>query len=292
MSAAGAKRRTADPSGAGGGSGGATSRKGGSSGNDKYYSQQKTHEDLEEELQTAIRRLDDVKAYQDDEFIAELEALSRARDEKLTALAPLYKGDKPGHATDRSSAGITKTTTARTSVENQRRAISDEYEAARAKVCDRITTNLESVQKTARAELEALVEQGGQQGRVRRKTRARGEAGGFLADREKAINVAHRLQEIVAKVCARLLCVCVCVCVCLSVCLPARTQVCPHERTPAFARWCALERAFAHGCMRALRLLSGKMPSPSSLHRVLRHPLPVAACRPRCSVPPPTPVII
>ena len=237
MSAAGAKRRTADPSGAGGGSGGATSRKGGSSGNDKYYSQQKSHEDLEEELQTAIRRLDDVKAYQDDEFIAELEALSRARDEKLTALAPLYKGDKPGHATDRSSAGITKTTTARTSVENQRRAISDEYEAARAKVCDRITTNLENVQKTARAEIEALVEQGGQQGRVRRKTRARGEAGGFLADREKAINVAHRLQEIVAKVCARLLCMCVCVCLpaCVRACTHARKSVRTNELLPSRA---------------------------------------------------------
>ena len=58
----------------------------------------------------------------------------------------------------------------------------------------------EKVQQAAQNDMETLAKQGGAGGRVRRKTRARGEAGGFLAEREKANNIANRLADIQSKV--------------------------------------------------------------------------------------------
>ena len=132
---------------------------------------------------------------QDEELIRELEALSRKRDERMTALAPLYKPDAR-----EGGANSTKVTNARSSMDSQRRAISDEYEAERHKVFERIQQDLEQQQCAAQHDMETLAKQGGAPGRMRRKTRARGEAGGFLAEREKAHNVPYRLQEIQGKV--------------------------------------------------------------------------------------------
>eukprot|EP00277_Geminigera_cryophila_P015274 CAMPEP_0179452856 /NCGR_PEP_ID=MMETSP0799-20121207/36673_1 /TAXON_ID=46947 /ORGANISM="Geminigera cryophila, Strain CCMP2564" /LENGTH=329 /DNA_ID=CAMNT_0021249059 /DNA_START=21 /DNA_END=1007 /DNA_ORIENTATION=- len=153
----------------------------------------------EETLQQAVYRLDSVKGYQDDELIRDLEALGRIRDEKIMALAPLYKEAKDKAAEPKGLAS-SKALNARHSVENQRRAISDEYETARLKVLERIKDDLHKVQFAAQNEIETLAKQGAAAGRVRRKTRARGEAGGFLAEREKANNVASRLQEITTKI--------------------------------------------------------------------------------------------
>jgi len=130
----------------------------------------------------------------------------------MTALTPLYKPDK---LETPNGAASTKVANARTAIEGQRKTISDEYEAARSKVLERIKHELEQLQCTAQRgkknlkspifkvnlyskstgalnfqnfslDIEALAKQGGPPGRMRRKTRARGEAGGFLAEREKA----------------------------------------------------------------------------------------------------------
>ena len=53
----------------------------------------------------------------------------------MAALAPIYKCEKEPFGKGKHEQVVTgKSTNARTSVESQRRAISDEYEAARAKV--------------------------------------------------------------------------------------------------------------------------------------------------------------
>ena len=122
----------------------------------------------EETLQQAVLRLESVKGYQDEELLKELEALSRTRDEKMMALAPLYKGDKPEGP--KNAASIGKAANARNAIENQRRAISDEYEVARAKVVDSLKDHLKHVKGTAQRDLEALAKQGAGGTRVRQKT--------------------------------------------------------------------------------------------------------------------------
>lgn len=197
---AGSKRRAADALGSSeacaGGRTAGVNRKASSGRGDSVP----TDPNPEETLQQAMCRLKSIKGYQDEELLKELEALSRVRDEKMTALAPLYKGDKT--EAPKTAASISKAANARSSMENQRRAISDEYEAQRAKMLESLKERLKQVQSTAQKDIETLAKQGAAGSRVRRKTRARGEAGGFLAEREKAHNIASRLQEIQSKVVA------------------------------------------------------------------------------------------
>jgi hypothetical protein len=64
----------------------------------------------------------------------------------MTALTPLYKPDK---LETPNGAASTKVANARTAIEGQRKTISDEYEAARSKVLERIKHELEQLQCTA-----------------------------------------------------------------------------------------------------------------------------------------------
>ncbi|EKX52150.1 hypothetical protein GUITHDRAFT_102051 [Guillardia theta CCMP2712] len=160
----------------------------GNSDRDKHQNN-KTNQHLspEEQLAQAVSRLEDIRNGTDDELIRESEDLSRKRDEQLNAL--LAKG----------SGGHSKGNLSRSSVEAQRRTICDEFESARAKAQDRLRTEMETLQQWAQGEIETAANSG-MTSRVRRKTRARGEADGFLADREKASSIIYRLQELQQRV--------------------------------------------------------------------------------------------